>query len=287
MKKNILITGVSSGIGKDASRVFLEKGWKVIGSLRDEIQAQKLTEEFGSSFLPVIFDVRSNEAIKASKSKIEAFCGDRQLDGIINNAGYAHPGPLTLLQADELGEQLDVNVLGIMRVTNCFFELLKSNPAKQRAGKIINISSISGLFNSPFVGAYCISKHAVESMTEIYRRELYIHNIDVIAIQPGPIKTKIWGKSKGKLDRFKDSEYGEILAKADKSISQSENNALDVEKVSALLLSCMESRKMSTKNVIHKNKLGFNIVRSIIPARLVDKLIWRSLRNKNPKNRPA
>jgi len=285
MLKNILITGASSGIGKDACRVFLKNGWKVMGTVRTQADASVLSKSFGDNFCPLIFDVRDADAITASKEKVEAFCGPRGLDGIINNAGYAHPGPLVLLESAELEKQLDVNVLGIMRVTNSFYDLLKSNSTKKQAGRIINISSISGLFNSPFVGAYCISKHAVESMTEVYRRELYMYGIDVIVIQPGPIKTKIWGKSKGKLDRFKNSDYGDILKHADKSITQSEKNAIEVERVSKLLLKRMEKNKLSTKNVIHKNSLGFYLVRKL-PSRLVDKIIWKTLRKSNPKNRP-
>ncbi len=286
MQKNILITGVSSGIGLDACRKFLHEGWKVMGSVRKTEDAEQLKQTFGTSFLPLVFDVQDEDAIRSSRRAVLSFCGERGLDGIINNAGYAHPGPMTELEPNELAQQLDVNVVGIMRVTNCFFDLLKSNSVKITAGRIINISSISGLFNSPFVGAYCISKHAVESMTEIYRRELYMHGIDVIAVQPGPIKTKIWGKSKGKLDRFKDSEYGDILQFADKNISDSEQNAIAVERVSNLLFKRMEKRKFSTNNIIHKGTLGFNFFRKCVPARTADSIIWKMLAKKNPKNRP-
>jgi len=286
MQKNILITGVSSGIGEDACRLFLERGWKVIGSVRKTEDAQRLSDKFGTTFLPLMFDVQDEEAIKAARTAVLSFCGERGLDGIINNAGYAHPGPMTELKTEELQKQLDVNVLGIMRVTNCYYDLLKSNPVKLKAGRIINISSISGLFNSPFVGAYCISKHAVESLTEVYRRELYMFGIDVIAIQPGPIKTKIWGKSKGKLERFKDSDYAKILQFADNNIESSEKHAIAVEKVSDLLYKRMEKKRFKTMNIIHKGKTQFNLVRKYIPARLTDKLIWKMLSKKNPKISP-
>jgi len=287
MQKNILITGVSSGIGEDACRKFIQEGWKVMGSVRKLADADRLSKRLGTSFLALLFDVQDENAILSSKNAVISFCGERGLDGIINNAGYAHPGPMTELATDELSKQLDVNVLGVMRITNCFYDLLKVNAIKKEAGRIINISSISGLFNSPFVGAYCVSKHAVESLTEIYRRELYLFDIDVIAIQPGPIKTKIWGKSKGKLDRFFDSDYGKYLRFADNNINASEKHAIEVEKVSDLLFKRMRKKTFKTKNIIHKNKLGFNLVRKLVPARLTDKLIWKMLSKKNPKNRPV
>ena len=100
------------------------------------------------------------------------------------------------VKLENFEEQLDVNVKSMRRITNLFLPLLGAHlDYKYNPGRIINMSSISGLFSSPFNGSYSISKHAVESMTDVYRRELRQFGIKVIAIEPGPIKTKIWQKN--------------------------------------------------------------------------------------------
>lgn len=287
MQKKILITGVSTGIGFDAAETFLKMGWKVFGSVRKLTDCDSLKSEYPNDFIPLVFDVTDSEAIAQSRKIVESHCQDTGLHALINNAGCAVPGPMTSLKVEDLHYQLDVNVLGIMRISNTFYTLLKSNSNKPEAGKIINISSISGLFNSPMNGAYSISKHAVESMTEVYRREFYMYGIDVIAIQPGPIKTEIWSKSIGKLDKFIDSDYGEFLTRADKIIMESEKSALPVEKVTEVIIHCLETKRPKLQHIIHKNRLKFNIIRKYIPKRIMDKMIWKTLTNKkSDKYRP-
>ena len=231
MVKNIVITGVSSGIGRASLDLLHEKGYHIFGSVRNQADADKLSKIYPDRFTPLVFDVQNHdEVVRASKVVFE-HC--ETLAGLINNAGIAIPGPLEHLSEKQFEKQLDVNLKSIRRITNLFLPLLgaKLNASKP-PGRIINISSVSGLFNSPYNGAYSISKHALESMTDIYRRELRRYGIKVIAIEPGPIKTEIWKKNLNKMDEFKDSDYYEVLQKADKIIEKTEHSALPVENVS-------------------------------------------------------
>ena len=172
--------------------------------------------------------------------------------------------------------QLDVNVKSVRRITNLFLPLLKSTSKKQ-SGRIINISSISGLFNSPFNGAYCISKHALESLNDVYRRELSQYGIQVIAIEPGPIKTEIWKKNLNKMDRFKDSDYYYMLKKADRIIENTERNALPVKKISTLILKCISIPRPKTRYIAHKNKFFFRLMAYYFPDKLTDWLVRKTL----------
>lgn len=284
MSKSIVITGVSTGIGRASLDLLHEKGYHIFGSVRNQADADKLSKIYPDRFTPLRFDVQNHdEVVKASKVVFEQ-C--ETLVGLINNAGIAIPGPLELLSEEQFEKQLDVNVKSIRRITNLFLPLLGTKPGSaKQPGRIINISSVSGLFNSPFNGAYSISKHALESMTDIYRRELRRYGIKVIAIEPGPIKTEIWKKNLNKMDEFKDSDYYEVLQKADKIIENAERNALPVENVSRLVAKCLTVSRPKTRYIVHKNKFAFRLMAYYLPDKITDWLVHKTLTSSN-RHRP-
>ena len=284
MAKSIVITGVSTGIGRASLDLLHEKGYHIFGSVRNQADADKLSKIYPDRFTPLRFDVQNHdEVVKASKVVFEQ-C--ETLVGLINNAGIAIPGPLELLSEEQFEKQLDVNVKSIRRITNLFLPLLGTKPGSaKQPGRIINISSVSGLFNSPFNGAYSISKHALESMTDIYRRELRRYGIKVIAIEPGPIKTEIWKKNLNMMDEFKDSDYYEVLQKADKIIENAERNALPVENVSRLVAKCLTVSRPKTRHIVHKNKFAFRLMAYYLPDKITDWLVHKTLTSSN-RHRP-
>ena len=284
MVKNIVITGVSSGIGRASLDLLHEKGYHIFGSVRNQADADKLSKIYPDRFTPLLFDVQNHdEVVRASKVVFE-HC--ETLAGLINNAGIAIPGPLEHLSEQQFEKQLDVNVKSIRRITNLFLPLLGTKPGSaKQPGRIINISSVSGLFNSPYNGAYSISKHALESMTDIYRRELRPYGIKVIAIEPGPIKTEIWKKNLNKMDEFKDSDYYEVLQKADKIIENAERNALPVENVSRLVAKCLTVSRPKTRYIVHKNKFAFRLMAYYLPDKITDWLVHKTLTSSN-RHRP-
>jgi short-subunit dehydrogenase len=142
------------------------------------------------------------------------------------------------------------------------------------------------LFSSPFNGVYSISKHALESMTDVYRRELRRYGIKVLAVEPGPIKTKIWGKNLNSMAKFADTDYYDILQKADKMIENSEKNALPVTRTSNVILKCITKKHPKTRYIVHKNAFVFKIVANYLPDKLVDWFIHRSL-SKGNRHRPV
>lgn len=278
--KNILITGVSTGIGYDACRLLIKEGYHVFGSVRKQSDVDRLLLDFPDRFTPLLFDVKDDQSITKEAARVKDLVGSNGITCLINNAGIAVPGPLNEMPLSKFQEQIDINVYGVMRVTNAFLPLLGTDTSFiKKPGKIINISSVSGLFNSPFNGAYCISKHALESMTDVYRRELMKYNIDVIAIEPGPIKTPIWDKALAVdwVGEYKDSDYQDILVKAKKMIESSEKSALPVEKVSQLIKKIIEKNNPRTRYIVHKNAFLFKIMSKYIPDRLVDRIIRKNL----------
>ena len=285
MKKNIIITGVSSGIGRDALRLLHQKGYHIFGSVRKETDAKLLIEAYPQGFTPLIFDVQDQDAVSQAAKVVYDTC-DR-IDALINNAGIAVPGPLQFVSEADFEKQMDVNLKSVRRITNTFLPLLGTAPDfKGPPGRIINVSSISGLFSSPFNGVYSISKHALESMTDVYRRELRCYGIKVVAIEPGPIKTKIWGKNLNSMAQFADTDYYDILQKADKMIENTEKNALPVARTSNVILKCITKKHPKTRYIVHKNAFVFKIVANYLPDKLVDWFIHRSL-SKGNRHRPV
>ena len=285
MKKNIIITGVSSGIGRDALRLLHQKGYHIFGSVRKETDAKLLIEAYPQGFTPLIFDVQDQDAVSQAAKVVYDTC-DR-IDALINNAGIAVPGPLQFVNEADFEKQMDVNLKSVRRITNTFLPLLgATTDFKGAPGRIINISSVSGLFSSPFNGPYSISKHALESMTDVYRRELRRYGIKVMAIEPGPIKTKIWGKNLNSMAQFADTDYYDILQKADMIIENTEKNALPVARTSNVILKCITKKHPKTRYIVQKNTLVFKIVANYLPDKLVDWFIQRSFSLGN-RHRPV
>ena len=284
MAKNIIITGVSSGIGRDALRLLHKKGYHIYGSVRNEEDAVSLTKTYPERFTPLIFDVQDPEGMIEATQIVFDQCNE--LVALINNAGIAVPGPLQQLSEEDFEKQLDVKLKAVRRVTNLFLPLLGADPNfKGNPGRIINISSISGLFNSPFNGAYSISKHALESMTDVYRRELRRYHIKVIAIEPGPIKTKIWKKNLNSMAPYENTDYNDVLKKANTMIENAERTALPVERISKLILKCIVANHPKTRYIVHRNTFVFKLMAYYLPDKLVDWFVYKTLTSSN-KHRP-
>jgi len=200
----VAVTGVSSGVGRAIATCLVENGYTVFGSVRKIDDATELLQQYPDSFHAMLFDVRNANEINASIETIRKTLQDTgsRMVALVNNAGMAAYGPLECLDDKKFEETVAVNVLGTRNVTNAFLPLLRipENPRieagpKNKAGVIVNISSLSGILNTPMSGSYCITKHAMESIGEMYRRELYGSGIDITSIRSGPIQSEIWTKN--------------------------------------------------------------------------------------------
>ena len=196
MKKTVVITGCSTGIGYHLAKAYLAKGYEVFGSVRKETDADKLRTEL-PGITPLLFDVTDEAAIQTAAKSVEEKLAGRYLDLLINNAGVAVSGPLMLLDMEEMRKQFEINVFGLLRVTQLFLPLLGAVEKQLHPpGKIINISSVAGQLVFPFLGPYAASKHALEALSHSLRRELLPHGIQVVIVGPSGIKTPLWKSSK-------------------------------------------------------------------------------------------
>jgi NAD(P)-dependent dehydrogenase (short-subunit alcohol dehydrogenase family) len=278
------ITGVSTGIGKDALHYFVSQGYKVIGTVRKDTDKQSIVNTYGDKVEILTFDVRDTDGMNRNMDSVRNLLNEHGLKVLINNAGMAVPGPLQYIPEDDFEAQLDVNIKSVRRITNVLLPYLGVDK-KYRPGIIINISSVSGLFSSPFNAAYSISKYGLEAMSDGYRRELAPMGIKVAIIEPGPIKTEIWGKQLGSLDKYISTEYGEILSKADKIIANAEKSALPVSAVTNTIDKIMTSSSPKTRYLVHPKPLIFKLFTQWFTDKMQDKMVQKTFARKD-KHRP-
>ncbi len=181
MKKVALVTGASSGIGKESAKLLIENGFTVYGAAR-RVDKMKDLEQFGIKLLAM--DVTVEESMVNGINQILET--EKRIDVLINNAGYGSYGALEDVPISEAKYQFEVNIFGLARLT----QLVLPSMRKQKSGKIINISSIGGKLGEPHGAWYHATKFAVEGLSDSIRMELKQFGIDVVIIEPGAIITE-------------------------------------------------------------------------------------------------
>ena len=278
--KNIFITGISTGIGYSATEHFLNLGYRVFGSVRKAEDQQRLEEVFGKRFpkqlVVLMFDVTNENQVLIAAERTKTLLGGESLTALINNAGYAQGGPLAMLPDQIFRQQIEVNLFGVRSVTNSLLPLLgASKKFVGKPGKIINISSISGIFNTPMNGAYCVSKHALESLGEVYRRELSMYGIKVVSIQPGPIQSKLWDKNSHAFDQYMETDYSVMAQKSVTIFNDAQKNAISASTIAELIEKIIDSRSPLHGYIVSKNKFINTIVAKYTPSSIVDYFFQR------------
>lgn len=279
--KNILITGVSTGIGYEMAKVFISNGYVLYGSVRKQEDADRLAAELGTNFHPLLFDVTDHAAIDEAAQRLEKEIGSEGLGGLINNAGMAIGGPFLDLDMEDFKTQFDINVIGLIKVTKAFLPLLGAQKNYQNVpGKILQISSIAGRQGLPFMSPYAGSKHAVEGVSESLRKELQLFGIDVILIEPGPIKTPIWDKgiSEDIEERFESSMYQPALNTfLNDFVYPSIEKALTADRVAKSIYKIFTKKRPRARYLLVPQKLKNWTIPQLLPSRLFDKLVGKAL----------
>jgi len=279
--KSVFITGCSSGIGFSAAKSLATRGYRVFAGVRTIKDQQKLQEIANTAklkLIPVICDVSSNESVILAAQVVTAELKGSRLYAIINNAGMVQTGPLLHLPLSDWEAVFNVNVSGVLRIVQAFVPLLiSSSPrsTKEYNSRIINISSISGFANFPLNGAYCASKHALESLSVVLRRELSVYSIPVSVIQPGNVRTEIWGKIPEK-SCFLGTDYGTFhQGLLDSAKQYGSNSGVAPEDITNAITHALESPTPKKYYLMPgetlKTKLKFILVHKLLPEFWSDK----------------
>lgn len=180
-----LVTGVSSGIGREIAQLLAERGARVFGTVRNPKSASPIR---GVELISM--DVTDDASVNAAVQSIERKAGPIQL--LANNAGYSFMGALEETSVDEARQQFETNLFGVLRVTNAILRGMR----QQGFGRIVNISSVVGFLPAPYWGIYAASKHAVEGYTETLDHEVRRFGVRALLIEPAYTRTKLNGNTK-------------------------------------------------------------------------------------------
>jgi NAD(P)-dependent dehydrogenase (short-subunit alcohol dehydrogenase family) len=276
--QSVVITGTSTGIGWGTAKVLLDRGFRVFGSVRRQEDADRLRQEFGANFTPLLFDVTDEAQVLAAARDVRAELEGETLAGLVNNAGIAVAGPVLDLAADEFRRQMEVNVIGPIITTQAFGPLLGADPSLHGPkGRIVMISSVAGKNGNPLMSAYSASKHAIEGLSESLRREMMLFGIDVIIIAPGAVKTPIWAKAEEvDISGYKNSPYFPALERIRKFMLQLGDSGLLVEKIGELVHLALTTPNPRVRYQITPDPMR-HLMTAILPKRMVDRIIAKRL----------
>ena len=280
-KGTLMITGSSMGIGRACALHFDRNGYRVFAGVRKESDAESLKKEGSDKLMPVMIDVTDYKSIQETADQIGNLIGPSGLTGLINNAGIAVSGPLEFLPIRHFENQFKVNVFGLVAVTQAFLPLLR-----KARGRVVNMSSESGLFALPFLAPYAASKHAVEALSDSLRVELMPSGIKVVVIEPGSIKTSIWEKTDKEISKLIEDlpdlgrEIYEKELKASVTFTRKAGmNAIPVERVVNVVERALSSPRPKLRYTVGFEGFFMVYVLPLLPRKLVDRILSFGVRN--------
>lgn len=277
--KNIVVTGVSTGIGYTTLKALVKRGYKVFGSVRKQADADRLKKEFGDLFEPLLFDVTDMDAVKKEVTRIEQMIGSEGIHSLINNAGIAVWGPMMHVPLEDLRWQMEVNVVGLVGITQAFLPLLGAKEKCDFApGRIFNISSAAGEIANAFMGPYSASKHALEAISKTMRMEFMLYGIDVVVIGPGVVKTPIWDKAdEVDLNKFAGTGYEKSGAKFKKFMMKISKEGYEQDEFGEMMANVIETKKPKARYPLVYGKFKNWIVPRLMPTRKLASVIGKVL----------
>src|ERR1700689_1050255 len=270
--KDVVVTGVSTGIGLGTTKVLVSKGFRVFGSVRKQADADRLQREVGDGFVPLMMDITDADAVQQAAQKVGSMTGDRNLVGLVNNAGAVVSGPLLYLRPSEYRRQLDVNMISPLVVIQAFARLLGTDKKRQGPpGRIVNISSTGAKVPIPLLGAYSASKSGLEGMSDVLRLELMLFGIDLVMIEPGFVNTTMYEKGeKEDLSEFKQTEYWNAVQNFQKFIVAEGRKGFSPERLGEAVHLALSTAKPKARYAVIKERFKNWTLPRLLPARMLD-----------------
>jgi NAD(P)-dependent dehydrogenase (short-subunit alcohol dehydrogenase family) len=256
----VLVTGASSGIGRTCADHLAARGFRVYGAARRPIE--------GAPFETVAMDVTDDASVARAIAHIVEREG--RIDALVNNAGFAILGAIEDTSVEEAKEQLETNFFGVLRVTNAVLPHFRA----QGGGRIVNVSSLGGVFGMPFSGLYSASKFAVEGMSEALRLECRPFGIHVSLIEPGDFRTEFTNVRRRTRASLEGSAHATALVRSMKAAEKDEAAAPTPEPIARLLERVLRAHAPRLRYSV--GMLGQRIVivlKRVLPASLFEWII--------------
>ncbi len=269
-KKVVLITGASSGMGKETAKLLLQNGYIVYVAARRVVMMEDLAK-LGAKVLEM--DV-TNDAIMVKSIDVIVQAQGR-IDVLVNNAGFGSYGAVEDVPISDAKYQLDVNVFGAARL----MQLVLPHMRKQHFGRIINISSIGGKFATPLGGWYHASKFALEALSDSLRSEVRSFGVDVVVIEPGGVKSE-WSDiaAENLLNVSGNGAYKNLAAKFGDLVKKQGHRAAEPIVIARLIQKAIEARQPKTRYTGGFGAGPLLFLRKVLSDRMMDKLFMIPLK---------
>ena len=264
--RRVLVTGAGSGIGRAIVEYLAARGDSVFAGARRDRDLGELGRL--RNVIPVRLEVTRAGSVDPAVAQVRALSGT--LDVLVNNAGSVVAGPLMDITPEEMTAQLEVNLVGVHRVTRAFFPLLLA-----ARGHVVNISSTGGRVAMPFMGPYVASKFALEAFSDSLRRELRPCGVKVSVIQPGAIRTPIWDKTDPEDAPVADSIFAERARAVGRlMVRRARNGGLPPVAIARAVHKVLGSRRPKPRHLVTEANLMTRVA-SLLPDRWLDLAIDR------------
>jgi NAD(P)-dependent dehydrogenase (short-subunit alcohol dehydrogenase family) len=274
--QTVFITGASSGIGLETAALLDSQGWRVFAGCLPGEDLTALQQRTSERTTVIPLDVTRPEMVSAAAEAVGRGVGAGGLGGLVNNAGFAVSAPMEYIPMELLRQQFEVNYFGQVSVTQAFLPLIR----RAQGGRIINLCSILGRVTTPFSGPYCASKHAMESFTDALRLELAPWGIQVVAVEPGVIKTPIWKRTLDIMHELGEEfppdareRYGRRFASMQKQLEGIRDSSSPPEEVAATIYAALTAPHPRTRYLVGKDATLTARLRWLLPDRLFYRLI--------------
>ncbi|MBY6050097.1 SDR family NAD(P)-dependent oxidoreductase [Vannielia litorea] len=269
-QNSILITGCSTGIGYDAAHGLRNAGWRVFATCRQQKDVDRLSAEGFESFL---LDHQDDASMEAAVATVLSATGGT-LDALFNNGAYGLVGPLEDVPTDGLRDLFESNFFGYHTLTRLVLPAMRA----QGHGRILNCSSVLGFMAMRWRGPYVASKFALEGLSDVLRLEMSDANIDVVLIEPGPIRTEFRKNAIAKFEQWIDwkasprrAQYeSELLDQLYKRKSKPEPFELGPEAVTQAVLKALTARRPKARYRITTPTHIMAWAKRLLPQRVQD-----------------
>lgn len=263
MEKVVFITGASSGIGRETAKLFQTKNWRVAATMRSpdaETELKRIADI--EVFRLDVTDAGSiRSAISATLDKFG------RIDVVVNNAGYGLVGPFEAAKDEEIRQQFETNVFGLMNVCREILPYFRS----ERRGTIINIASVGGRMTFPLFSIYHATKWAVEGFSESLQYELDSFGIRVKVVEPGPIKTDFYSRSLQRVAKDDIEEYRYFTARVLPNLKSAGETAPDGRIVAGKIFEAASDGRKRLRYPV--NTKGLLLLRRILPESMYLRLV--------------
>lgn len=267
--KTVLITGASSGMGKETAKTLLKEGYTVYTAAR---RVEKMDDLKQLGGIPIKMDVTKEEDMVAGVEQIKNAHGG--VDILINNAGFGLYGAVEDIPLDEARYQFEVNMFGMARLTQLVLPYMR----QKRAGKIVNVSSMGGKIYTTLGAWYHATKHAVEGYSDCLRLELKQFGIDVIVIEPGGIQTDFLNVTMSQINKVTppDSAYRPMVDRMEAmSANMSSNMGSPPSVIANAISRSIKARRPRTRYAVGFGARPLIFIRKWFGDRMFDRVIGR------------